>query len=696
MAIEQLSDNAYKFNLADDVIEIGDVSKNFFRPYVKLTRWNRQASLSLYLPDTVSGTFISADADKVAWGNNLLELNISQLPPKARAYEGGGIELNIILKAKPPTNKIVFGIDLTDLVAHYQAPQGADGLATEWTNERGIVSRRAINVNGSYAFYYANRAIWGDLVHKSGKAFHWYKPELIDAAGNRCWADLNISSGLAAITIPQNFLNRAKYPIQHAAGATIGKTTVGGTWSAWHNEIDTGKYTCGTAGSYAQMWVVIDSNGGKGYAGIYSDVSGPAALLATSADCTINTLTKILISGSDYWYKFPFAAPVSLTATTAYHLAVLTNTSAGSYAWDTVTNIGTWKTVTYGALPDPLTGEAASDAAISMYAETGGASQTGAASLVGIGTFTILGKELYAGKGSLTGLGTLSASGKLSLTGAASVVGAGIMTAAGGLKQLGAAALTGIGTLTAEAKLTLTGAISAIGAGILTAGGKLTLGAQATMTGIGTLVCTPFGGITHLAEAVLTGIGTLTVSGSRAVTGTLSVVGVGTLGVLGKLTVSTSAVLTGIGNLTVSGGRLVTGAASTIGAGILTVGGKLNQSVQAILTGIGTLTVEGRELFAGASSMVGVGLLTVGGTITGVAVAVKTIALTVSLYARTLVSKLYDRTGIAKFYSRAVDIEHGERAETMFPWVFPITFTGTMPTTIKTKGRTITVKLKVK
>ena len=57
--MEPISASAYKLDLAGDEVEIGDVSKTYFRPHVKLTRWAAETSLSLYLPDTVIGSFLS-------------------------------------------------------------------------------------------------------------------------------------------------------------------------------------------------------------------------------------------------------------------------------------------------------------------------------------------------------------------------------------------------------------------------------------------------------------------------------------------------------------------------------------------------------------------------------------------------------------------------------------------------------------
>ena len=58
------------------------------------------------------------------------------------------------------------------------------------------------------------------------------RPRIVDAQGEETWGQLTINNKVLTVTIPQELLNRATYPIRHAAGLTFGKTTVGGTHSA--------------------------------------------------------------------------------------------------------------------------------------------------------------------------------------------------------------------------------------------------------------------------------------------------------------------------------------------------------------------------------------------------------------------------------------------------------------------------------
>ncbi|MHA2086073.1 MAG: hypothetical protein ACXABD_20200, partial [Candidatus Thorarchaeota archaeon] len=62
---------------------------------------------------------------------------------------------------------------------------------------------------------------------KSIIEFHIYRPHVVDSAGKETWADLHVDvdAGILEITVPQQFLNRAVYPV--LVDPTLGYTTIG-------------------------------------------------------------------------------------------------------------------------------------------------------------------------------------------------------------------------------------------------------------------------------------------------------------------------------------------------------------------------------------------------------------------------------------------------------------------------------------
>jgi hypothetical protein len=76
-------------------------------------------------------------------------------------------------------------------------------------------------LKGSYAVYKKETLIG----EGTGKLCHIHRPEIIDARGRRCWGELAVAGNELRITIPQKWLEEAKYPV--IVDPTIGTTTAG-------------------------------------------------------------------------------------------------------------------------------------------------------------------------------------------------------------------------------------------------------------------------------------------------------------------------------------------------------------------------------------------------------------------------------------------------------------------------------------
>jgi hypothetical protein len=81
---------------------------------------------------------------------------------------------------------------------------------------------------GSYAVYKKEtRAGEG-----TGKLCHIHRPEIIDSQGRRCWGDLSVIGNELRITIPEDFLSEAKYPV--IVDPTIGSSSAGAYHSFYY------------------------------------------------------------------------------------------------------------------------------------------------------------------------------------------------------------------------------------------------------------------------------------------------------------------------------------------------------------------------------------------------------------------------------------------------------------------------------
>lgn len=200
-------------------IEIGDSKQpDKTYPQLKLMRWDNEVNCSVRLKDF--DNYSIEDGEKIKLIGDKKEVHLYDLPPSDELKEGG-FEFEVILKEKPDTNVMEFSLNAKGLEFFYQpelTQEEIDGGAS-----------RPENVIGSYAVYYKNcpTNYVGGKLYRAGKAFHIYRPRIEDAEGNWVWGELHIENGLITVTIPQEFLNNAVYPIKHATGLEFGYTTVG-------------------------------------------------------------------------------------------------------------------------------------------------------------------------------------------------------------------------------------------------------------------------------------------------------------------------------------------------------------------------------------------------------------------------------------------------------------------------------------
>lgn len=227
-----------------------------------------------------------------------------------------GVENEITLFRRPQSNVLVFDLDTRGTEILYQpflAHVDRDGSSWE-PSPLGGTRRRPAHINGSYAVYI-------DGLYGQGKFLHIPRPRPYDAAGHRVWADMRIENGKMYVTLPWEFLNTAVYPIYHAAGATFGYTTHGGSddngadnW-LWNKATSTpgsnGTLTSMTiygrqktsAGAEFDPSIYSDSSGAPGSRLAKVD-SGGTAFGASDSEITTNISYGSIGSGVQYWLGY--------------------------------------------------------------------------------------------------------------------------------------------------------------------------------------------------------------------------------------------------------------------------------------------------------------------------------------------------------------------------------------------------------
>lgn len=198
-------------------VEIGDSRQPDFKPQFKIKRWDNEVNFSIRAKEHPDAT-VDIDRGVVKYITPDVEVHQYEKPD---AGEYGGFEFEWVLKKKPESNVLRTTIQHKGLDFFYQPALSAEEI------KQG--ASRPENVIGSYAVYHQTKRdnIVDGMEYKTGKAFHIYRPHAVDADGVQVWCDLNIAEGELTVTVPEDFLSNAKYPV--VVDPTIGYTTQGAT-----------------------------------------------------------------------------------------------------------------------------------------------------------------------------------------------------------------------------------------------------------------------------------------------------------------------------------------------------------------------------------------------------------------------------------------------------------------------------------
>lgn len=270
-----------------------DKQPSTFYPQIKIQRWDNEVNFSARLINEEAAPVVSTLSDKIVWDGQKVAANFYDL-----TEDEGGYEFEVILKEKPKTNIVSFTIQTKGLDFFYQP------ALTEEEIKEG--AERPENVVGSYAVYAKTpKTNWtGGKEYKCGKVGHIFRPKIIDSAGTEVWGDLHIENGILSVTIPQDFLDKAVYPVRHAAGLTFGYTSVGGSSGRYFYNSLTGsgnKYA-GAVGTGVSMSAYAKTNGSSYLLqmGVYTWSTTVGSFISNSntPSVTVNSTTPAWKTGT--------------------------------------------------------------------------------------------------------------------------------------------------------------------------------------------------------------------------------------------------------------------------------------------------------------------------------------------------------------------------------------------------------------
>lgn len=351
-------------------VVIGNENASSFEPSFQFKKWDE---VSLKLKPRLSAVNqvdkdLELSDNKIKYKTPKDEIHFYELPESASLPEGG-YEIERILNERPDTNVVSFDLETTNLEFFYQPIYSEAEIAVQ--AEQG----NFINPDfmGSYAVYYKNVPLnyTNGKLYRTGKVGQIMRPKIDDAAGNWTYGDLNIdeSNGLLTITIPQDFIDNATYPIYHASGLTFGYTTIGtaGT-SSIENNITGSIFLMGSLSGTVDS-ITVYSNPSSTASRTYAVAMYFAQGLALVANSPSGTLTPTTGAA---WRTHTYATKPIVTANVNYIIAQWGSNGIGTHVifYDAgTTGQGKKDLATFSTTwPDPMVVSTTNNNKYSIYA----------------------------------------------------------------------------------------------------------------------------------------------------------------------------------------------------------------------------------------------------------------------------------------------------------------------------------------
>lgn len=334
-----------------------------FKPNIGLKRWNEvgfKLKTDKLLADVATkDKKLSFDKDKIKFDTPKMSFEMYDY------MEGeGGYKYIWYLNEKPLTNKIEFEIESSGLDFFYQPPlteEFQNGYCEEFQKEivvtetqvkdleGNILVERPENAVGSYAVYHSTKGGMNDIYgkdYKVGKAFHIYRPHIIDASGVKTWGILHIENGKYSVEIPQEFLDNAVYPIKSndTFGYGAGNTSVTPTSDRFYNSGI--EYSVSFNGTINSITGKVGMAGGAydWQGAIYNDTSRIDYISSSDTNASVVSVYTVSVVGGN-----------SVISGLDYYVAIALDNTPGNIYYDAGDNYMKYASYTWGSPPDPIT-----------------------------------------------------------------------------------------------------------------------------------------------------------------------------------------------------------------------------------------------------------------------------------------------------------------------------------------------------
>jgi hypothetical protein len=353
--IKKIDSGGYAFKSSDD--EIIELNTEAEIPYLKLNKWDGEVSMKISMPQIDKNSSKDLTDKKLSLvgsgkKNDLIfKVKTKEVKEKKSSggknrdftfNEDGGVEFDLVLKEKPNTNVFSYNIETDNLNYFYQPPLNEEinnpdlsCTATECVNSSGeTTDYRPEEVVGSYAVYHKTRSgdysAMGGENYMAGKAFHIYRPKVYEQnnENNWTWGKLNVTGNTLTVTVDQDWLDDASYPVvvdpnfgYEKTGDSYGSTSAdyvkgNGPFTPAYSGSATSvtfRYFKGTGVANVTHGIYASSGGSPGGQSLLGDTNGFD--IAETGNLTLN-----------------LDQPVAITAGTTYFIG-LNNSVAQTYTY---------------------------------------------------------------------------------------------------------------------------------------------------------------------------------------------------------------------------------------------------------------------------------------------------------------------------------------------------------------------------
>lgn len=165
-----------------------------------------------------SGLKVKYDMGEPTASEKLKDKRNKEVVTELVDFGDGGFKVDILLGKNPATSTFCYQIEGHENYNFFYQP-----ALTQEEIDRGDL--QAENMIGSYAVYHKSLR---DNEYKTGKVLHIPRPEVWEVdnqASTTIWADLSYSNGSLCVSVDDEFLQKAKYPVR--VDPTFGYTSAG-------------------------------------------------------------------------------------------------------------------------------------------------------------------------------------------------------------------------------------------------------------------------------------------------------------------------------------------------------------------------------------------------------------------------------------------------------------------------------------